>query len=73
MPYSTTLSIKNRPPQKKPKAAKDGGGVEGRYDRSQRFNGFFLKLPLQVTILSKVSRCLAFSRKLVGNHFYMAK
>ena len=28
---------------------------------------------LQVTILCKVSRCLAFSRQSVGNHFYMAK
>ena len=39
MLYSTTQSIKNGPPQKKPKAVK-GGGVEGKYDRVQRFNGF---------------------------------
>ena len=32
---------KKRTPQKKPKAVKDRGGVEGRYDRGQRFNGFF--------------------------------
>ena len=29
--------------------------------------------PFQVTILHKVSRCLAFSRKWVGNQFHMAK
>ena len=34
---------KNNPPRKKPKGGKKRGGggvVEGRYDRSQRFNGF---------------------------------
>ena len=35
------------PKKKKTEAVKDrGGGVEGRYDCSQRFNGFFLRLPL---------------------------
>ena len=47
MPYSTKQT-KNRPPRKKkPKAVKDRGGVEGRYDRGQRFNGFFLKASLR--------------------------
>ena len=44
MLYSTTQSIKNGPEEKKPKAVKDrrgGGGVGGRFDRGQRFNGFF--------------------------------
>ena len=31
-------------PEKKPKVVKDEGGVEGRYDRGQRFN-FFLGFP----------------------------
>ena len=32
----------------------------------------FLIRGLKITILRKVSGCLAFSRKWVGNHFYMA-
>ena len=36
-------------------------------------SGIFLSGTWKVTILRKVRRCLAFSRKWVGNHFYMAK
>ena len=39
----------------------------------RRIRDIFNQGALQVTILRKVSRCLAFSRKWVGNHFYMAK
>ena len=47
MPYSTTLSVKKIDhPTKKPKVIKyGGGGVEGRYDHSQRFNDFFKGFP----------------------------
>ena len=41
------INKKTDPPQKKPKAVKDRGGVEGRYDRGQRFNVFFLKAYLK--------------------------
>ena len=46
MPYSTILSIKKTdPPPPKKKNLRwskiGGGGVKGRYDRGQRFNGFF--------------------------------
>ena len=42
-------------------------------DIDEKNQGYFWLGALQVTILRKVSRCLAFSRKCVGNHFYMAK
>ena len=55
MPYSTTLSINKTdppPPEKKPRAVKDrGGGVKGRYDYGQRFNGFFLGFPYRILII----------------------
>ena len=45
------INKKKQPPLKKnPKAVKDmGGGVNGMYDRGQRFNGFFLRVPLAKT------------------------
>ena len=39
----------------------------------RRIRDIFNQGALQVTILRKVSRCIAFSRKWTGNHFYMAK
>ena len=50
MPYSTTKSIKKKPQKKNQKkhlrqSKIAGSGVKGRFDHSQRFNGFF-KAPL---------------------------
>ena len=42
-------------------------------DIAEKNQGYFSSGALQVTILRKVSRCLAFSQKWVGNHFYIAK
>ena len=42
-------------------------------DIDEKNQGYLKSGALQVTILCKVSRFLAFSRKWVGNHFYMAK
>ena len=40
---------------------------------NEKNQGYFLSGALKVTILCNVSICLDFSRKWVGNHFYMAK
>ena len=38
----------------------------------EKNHSYFLSGALKVTILRNISRCLAFSRKWFGNHFYMA-
>ena len=42
-------------------------------DIDEKNHGLFNQGPWQVTILRILSRCLAFSRNWVGNHYYMAK
>ena len=54
MSYSPTLSIKKTDlPEKKLRRSKIGG-VKGRYDSGQRFNGLFLRLPLERAMIGTV-------------------
>ena len=42
-------------------------------DIDEKIHEYFKSGAIQLTILRKVSRCLAISRNWIGNHFYMAK
>ena len=48
--YQHPNKFKNSPQRKKPNTVKDSGGVQGRYDRGQRFIFFFYAFPNSVLV-----------------------